>query len=212
MLKLIYLARRKPGFTVDEFVRRWRMHGAKAMAMPLWRYALGYVQAEPIRPAPVRGASEEFDAIACYTVRDDMFTGMTDEDIAGAAGIVEDELETFSGPISAVSLWVSEEQIKSGEPGGVTAFMFFKNAETARAMAQRACDAGDCNRITLNVRDDSVFGAQGNTLSYEAIVELSCCSTPALLTAVEANGQGLQVTSDLCVVTREAVLWDRLQR
>ena len=180
MLKLIYLARREPGFTVDEFVRRWRMHGAKDMAMPLWRYALGYVQAEPIRPAPVPGASEEFDAIACYTVRDDMFTGMTDEDIVGAAGLAEDELETFSGPISAVSLWVSEEQIKTAEPGGITAFMFFENAETARAMAQRAFDAGDCNRITLNVRDDSVFGAQGNTLPYEAVVELSCSNTPAL--------------------------------
>lgn len=28
MLKMIYLARRKSGFTFDEFVRRWRKHGA----------------------------------------------------------------------------------------------------------------------------------------------------------------------------------------
>ena len=58
MLKLMYLAKRKPGFTTDQFVCRWRMHGATAMAQPLWRHALGYIQAEPIRPAPIAGASE----------------------------------------------------------------------------------------------------------------------------------------------------------
>ena len=38
-----------------------------------WSQAVGYVQAEPIRPTPVPGASEDFDAIACYMVRDDAF-------------------------------------------------------------------------------------------------------------------------------------------
>ena len=42
MLKLIYLARRKPGFTVDEFVRRWRKHGALGMEQAIWRHAIGY--------------------------------------------------------------------------------------------------------------------------------------------------------------------------
>lgn len=98
MLKLIYLAKRKPGFTFDDFVRRWRMHGARAMEQPLWRHAIGYVQVEPIRPAPIAGGSEEFDAIACFMVRDNMFAEMDEGDVEGARRMAEDELETFAAP------------------------------------------------------------------------------------------------------------------
>ncbi len=92
MLKLMYLARRKPGFTVDEFIRRWRKHGALGMEQPLWRYALGYVQAEPIRPSPMVGAAEEYDAVDCFMVQDAMFSGMTADYIAGSATMAQDEL------------------------------------------------------------------------------------------------------------------------
>jgi len=34
-MKLIYLARRKPGFTPDEFTCRWRLHGARGMQQSL---------------------------------------------------------------------------------------------------------------------------------------------------------------------------------
>lgn len=211
MLKLIYLASRKPGFTSDEFVRRWRMHGAKGMAVPLWRFALGYVQAEPIRPAPIAGAAEEFDAVGCYMVADDMFTKMTEDDFAGAQMMAQDELETFSAPIATVSLWVSEQQIKAGEPGGITAFLFFKSAHRAGDTARRARDTAGLNRISLNVRDDSALGPEANTLPYEAVVELSASSIPTLAAALEAQGPGLLSTDDLGVITREAVLWDRLK-
>ena len=76
---------------------------------------------EPIRPAPLPGASDAFDAIACYMVTDDMFTRMTEADMPGALAMAEDELETFAGPIPEVSLWVREERIKPGELGGITA-------------------------------------------------------------------------------------------
>ncbi len=78
MQKLIYLAKRKPGFSFDEFVCRWRKHGAFAMGRPIWRHAIGYVQAEPIRPVPIPGASEEFDAVACYMIRDAILEGKVD--------------------------------------------------------------------------------------------------------------------------------------
>jgi hypothetical protein len=210
MLKLIYLATRKPGFTFDEFIRRWRMHGATAMATPLWRYALGYVQAEPIHPSPVAGASEAFDAIACYMVADGMFSGLTEEDMAPAAKIAEDELETFSAPIPSTSLWVREEAIRTGELGGITAFLFFGKAAPARETAERAGDVDGFERIILNLRDDVSLGPEANTLPYEAVVELSASSVPTLAAAVGANGGDLLSGSDLAVVTREAVLWNRL--
>jgi hypothetical protein len=208
MLKLIYLARRKPGFTVDEFVRRWRKHGALGMEQAIWRHAIGYVQAEPIRPAPIEGASEEFDAVACFMVREEMFTHRTEEDAASGETMAKDELETFSGPIPNVSLWVKDEQIREGELGGITAYLFFQSATSAREVAEGARDTEGLIRLILNLRDDQL--GKMNTLPYAAVIEMSACSIPALASAVGSNGKGPLSASDLAVITREAVLWDRM--
>lgn len=210
MLKLIYLAKRKPGFTFDEFICRWRMHGARGMEQPIWRQAIAYVQAEPIQPAPIAGASEEYDAIACYMVRDEIFAEMTEADKASSAFMAKDEAETFSAPIPTTALWVNEEKIKPGELGGITAYLFFKDASTAREVAVRATDAAELTRITLNLRDDSKLGPQANTLPYNAVLELSAPGIPALSAAVGSKEKGLLSAADVAVVTRDAVLWDRL--
>jgi hypothetical protein len=210
MLKLIYLADRKPGFSFDEFVCRWRKHGALGMAQPLWRYALAYVQAEPVKPAPIAGCNDEYDAIACFVVADEMFEGMTEQDVAGAMAMAEDELETFSTAIANVSLWVREEVLKPGELGGITAYLFFDTAADARRTAEQASEQSGFNRVTINERDDVSLGPEMNTLPYAAIVELSATSIPALTSALSSDGDGLLSSSSLSVVTREAVLWDRL--
>lgn len=210
MLKLIYLAKRKPGFTVDEFVCRWRRHGALGMSLPLWRFALGYVQAEPLRPAPIAGASDAFDAVACYMVSDDMFTAMGEADMPGAQQMAADELETFAGPIPQVSLWVQEEQLRAGELGGITAFLFFRDAAAARGVADRARNAAGLHRITLNLRDDNRLGPEANTLPYAAVLELAAPAVPALADAVQPGTDNLLERADVAVVTRAAVLWDRI--
>lgn len=208
MLKLIYLARRKPGLTFDQFVCRWRKHGALGMSQPIWRHALGYVQAEPIFPAPVAGVSQEFDAVACFMLSPELFSGMTEEDVAGAMAMAEDELQTFCGPVPEVSLWVTEERIRPGELGGICAYLFFASADAARAAATRAGAATGFNRIVLNLRDDSVGNM--NTLPYAAVVELSASSVSALAEALTTDGEALHAAADVTIVTRDAVLWDRL--
>lgn len=210
MLKLIYLAKRKPGLTFDEFVCRWRKHGALGMSLPLWRFALGYVQAEPIRPAPLAGASDAFDAIACYMVADSMFTDMTDDDMPGALAMAEDELETFSGPIPDVSLWVNEERVKPGELGGTTAYLFYTDPASAREIAERSRDAAGLNRVVLNLRDDESHGPGASTLPYAAVVECAAPDLSTLASSVCIGGANLLTDADLAVVTREAVLWNRL--
>lgn len=114
MIKLMYLARRKPGFSPDDFTRRWRMHGAKGMSVSMWRHAIGYSQAEPIRPVPIAGASDEYDAIACYIVKDEAFSDFLPEDAEGNAMLEQDELETFAGSIMPVAQFVNEEVLKPG--------------------------------------------------------------------------------------------------
>ena len=204
MLKLIYLANRKPGFSFDEFVRRWRMHGATGMVQPLWRHTLSYVQSEPIFPAAIAGATEAYDAIATFTVSDSLFSDMTEEDVAGTRIMADDELETFSGPIASVSLWVNEESIKAGPLGGSSAYLFLSEVNAARATAEQAKDASNLIRVTQNTADEAM--GDGNTLPYRAIIELSAASIPDLSDAVSH----LVPAADLTVVTRNAVLWDRL--
>lgn len=204
MLKLIYLANRKPDFTFDEFVRRWRMHGATGMAQPLWRHTLSYVQSEPIFPAAIEGATEAYDAVATFTVSDSLFSGMTEEDIAGTSIMLEDELATFSQPIANVSLWVNEKSIKAGPLGSYTAYLFFGELNAARATALEVKDASNLIRVTLNTADEAM--GDGNTLPYRAIVELCAVSIPEL---AESVGR-LVGAADVTVVARNAVLWDRL--
>ena len=210
MLKLIYLARRKPGFTFDEFVRRWRMHGARGMEGAFWRHVLGYVQAEPIRPSPLAGCSEDHDAIACFMLRDDAFAQPPDADEAHR--MAQDELETFSAPIPGVSLWVDEERVLDGELGGVTAYLFYRDAERAREAAERAAPAEPLTRVVLDRRrDDGPLGPGANTLPYAAVLELAATSVPALEKALGSGGEAWLAEADVSVVTREAVLWDRMR-
>lgn len=210
MLKLMYLARRRPGFTVDEFVRRWRRHGALGMQQPLWRFALGYVQSEPIRPAPLAGASQQYDAVASYMVSDDMFSSMTAEDIEGATAMAADELETFAAPIGSVSLWVREEHIQAGDRGSVGAYLFFRPGAAAQECATRLAGRPGLQRLVLNHRDDDANAPDMNALPYAAILEASAPGLAALAAAVGDAPAGLLQAADVAVVTREAVLWDRL--
>ena len=211
MLKLIYLAHRHPEFdSFDAFVRRWRLHGARGMEGDFWSQAVGYVQAEPIRPTPVAGTSEAFDAIACYMVRDDAFDAHP-PDAAEARRIAQDELETFSAPIPTTALWVNEERVLEGDLGGATAFLFFAGLETAREVGKRALASGGFDRITVNVRnDDRPFGPRQNTLPYAAIVELSAPRIASLVRALAGEHASLLSAADPAVITREVVFWDRL--
>ncbi|MGB1139454.1 MAG: hypothetical protein ACPG1A_01075 [Halioglobus sp.] len=206
MLKLIYLAQRKPGFSFDEFVCRWRQHGALGMSLPLWRFALGYVQAEPIKPSPFAAASDEYDAVCCYMVQDEMFSSMTEADLPGAAAMAADELETFSGPIPDVALWVSEETLRPGPLGGFTSYLFYTDTDKALAMARQVRDADSLSRVILNRRDDNACGPDANTLPYSAVLELSANTLSGLGVGTDER----LADADVAVITREAVLWDRL--
>ena len=169
MLKLIYLAKRKPGFSFDDFVRRWRMHGARGMEQPIWRQALAYVQAEPIRPVPLAGASEAFDAVACFALREETFAEFSEADAAGSAVMAADEAETFAAPIPTTSLWVSEERLVDGEWGGMAAYLFFADEARARDIADRLRTRSGLGRLVLNRRrDDGPLGPAANTLSLRS--------------------------------------------
>lgn len=213
MLKLMYLEKRNPALTRDQFTRRWRMHGARSMTTKFTEYSLCYSQAEPIIPSPVPGGCEDYDAIAYNMISDNAFTDpRTPETAAEGKMMTADELETFSQNISPNSiLWVREEQVKPGEPGGVTAFLFFKDADLARQAAKSCQTVSDLNRVTLNLRqtDADKYGVK-STLPFEAIVELAAKDRATLVKVATGPAASAIASADLTVYTRECMMWDRL--
>jgi len=210
MIKLLYLEKRPPGLTRDGFIKRWRKHGALGMSTAFWRHALVYVQAEPITATPIPGVSEEFDAVAYLGYGDAAFSeALTRQDNAEAAMMLNDEGETFAVPTTGVSFWLEEERLKDAEPGGVTAFLFFNDAVAGRQVAEHYQGAGNVNRVVMNKkRDDIQLGSFELTYPYQAVVEVSAVSLDALK-QVLGRAAAAWKRSDLAVVAREAVLWDR---
>lgn len=209
MMKLIYLAQKKPGFSRDAFLARWRRHGALGMAQPMWRHTIAYIQAEPIQPALVPGLSEDYDAIATFCLGDNMFADLGATDAEGSRIMAADELETFATPIPEVSLWVTEEAIKLGDLGGFGAYLFYRDATAAAAAATVAASDPRSTRVFLNHRNDNLLGERANTLPYSAIVEFATASLDELRDLLTAERE-VFCAADVAVATREAVLWDRL--
>jgi len=211
MIKLLYLEKRPPGLTRDGFIKRWRKHGALGMSTAFWRHALVYVQAEPITATPIPGVSQDFDAVAYLSYDDAAFAEpFTAQDNAESAMMMKDEDETFAVPTTGVSFWLEEERLKDAEPGGVTAFLFFNDAVAGREVAEHYQGAGNVNRVVMNrKRNDIQLGSFKLIYSYQAVVEVSAISLDALK-QVLSEGKAAWKKSDLAVVAREAVLWDRL--
>jgi hypothetical protein len=213
MVKYLYLTKRKRGFTPDAFTRRWRLHGALGMSTSFWRHYLLYVQAEPIRPAPIAGASDQYDGIACLVAQDEAFDDelLTPEDKLDGERMLKDEFDTFESPIPPVILWLVEDVLKPCERGGMAAFLFFLDAGAARHTAEFYAKKRNANRVVMNLRrNDIQLGSVKSILPYQAVVEVSASSVTRLTEVIGAIGKPADSIADLVVVTREAVMWDRL--
>jgi hypothetical protein len=209
----MYLTKRKPSFTPDEFTRRWRMHGALGMSSSFWRHYLLYVQAEPIRPVPVAGASDQYDGVAYIITRNEAFDErlLTPQDNEDGEKMLRDEYETFESPITPRILWVEEDVIRPCERGGVTAFFFLLDAGRASRTAERYAQCDRVNRVVVNRRrNDIQLGSAKSVLPYQAVVEIAASSVTHLKEVLDSIPTPVSSIADLTIITREAVLWDRL--
>ena len=116
MPKIVYIAERKPGFSEEEFVARWRQHGALSMSLPMWSNTERYVQASVVHPAPVAGASSAYDAVGvCWFYSDGQLGERSAEQLEEVRILAADELETFAQPIAPVCIAAVETVLKAGE-------------------------------------------------------------------------------------------------
>jgi hypothetical protein len=200
MSKIMYLAERKPGFSDEGFVARWRQHGALAMSLPMWSNSKRYVQASVVRPAPVAEASDAYDCVGVLWMHEDgHLSEPTAQHLQDVQTLAVDELETFAYPIAPVCMAVDETVLKAGD-APFTAYAFFKDAGGARRFAVQAAARDAARRVALNVKSPGI--GRNLLLPYEAIVEVSAKDQVAL------GGVGLGA-ADLAVVAHDVVLWPR---
>jgi hypothetical protein len=208
VIKFIYFAKRKPSWTPETFPPRWRQHGALAMSMPSWANMLLYIQADAVRPPPLAGLSTDFDGF-CYafTKSQGLFNPASPEDQANTQRVLNDELETFEGPIRPVLLFVDQQVLTEGPPGGVTAALAFNDPENAAAVADDYAGRSGAARVVLNrVREDMSIVAL--SVPYRAVVEIAAADEQALVSVLGAEGRWRE--ADVAVIARENVLWDEI--
>jgi len=209
MAKLIYLAKRKPGFTHDQFTARWRKHGALAMSLSLWRYMDGYAHADVLHPTPISGASEDYDGVGLIWVKgEDMWRNPQPGDMKDVETLLEDEKQTFSHPIPEYSLICDEEVLRDDGDGRITIFLYFNNNDQARKIAQSLSVSldKDVQRIVFNTPKN--LGAFADpVLPYRGVLELSARTGEKLRRVLHAQAPSLLQDANLAVVTRVAQLW-----
>jgi hypothetical protein len=208
MLKFMYLAKRKPGFTPEDFRLRWRQHGALAMTLPLWRNMALYIQADTIRPVPIAGASGEYDGFSYAVARDERaFKNPSPQEIADVKRLADDELETFEGPIPPIMMFVDDQVLKKGGPGGVTACLAFKDFEAAASVAKSYANKPTASRVVLNrVREDMIM--PGSNVPYRGTVEISAGDLEGLKNVL-ASDNGWRAAA-VAIVAAETILDDKL--
>jgi len=117
--KLAYLARRNPALSREQFIRRWRQHGALAMGLARWNSVGRYAQCDCL-PVPVglSRASQQYDGVGVVWFRDGKPSSQADRERMRA-----DELQTFSTYVDEIALILRERVGRDGS-GAVKANHF----------------------------------------------------------------------------------------
>lgn len=98
--KLIYLPKRNPRLTREQFVRRWRQHAAFAMGLARWSSIQRCAYWNVLPPIPgVACPAADYDGVAMSWFRDS--NGASSEH---RARLRADRLETFSDYVEMFSL------------------------------------------------------------------------------------------------------------
>lgn len=128
--KRLYLARRKPALTREQFFKRWRQHGKLAMsfmARQNWENVTAYIHFDPVREASgIAGASDDYDAIGWIRFKD-IEARKRHAQFAEARAVLEaDEDEFFSARVNTTGIVTWETVLRDGPSSGVTKFCFLK--------------------------------------------------------------------------------------
>lgn len=128
--KRIYLARRKPSLTYEQFRLRWRQHGKLAMgfmARQNWENVAAYIHFDPLRDAAgIAGTSGGYDGIGCIRFKSSDARARHVQFAEARAALEADEDDFFFERVNNTGMVTSETVLRDGPARGVTKFCFLK--------------------------------------------------------------------------------------
>lgn len=179
--KCIYLVKRNPALTEEEFPRRWRQHAKLAATTRLNNYFTGVVQCSREREADgFAGASREYDGVSLLDMRDRNATREIWDEPEQSAVLAPDELLTFSRLIRECMITTEERVTRAGPYTGVLLLRFLRRAPGLsqeqflsrwEEMLNRVELGGACGDLVSRVVSNVVIEPPPPDYSFDLIAE-----------------------------------------
>jgi hypothetical protein len=189
--KQIYLAKRHPALSREQFRPRWRNHFAIASALPRWVNVRRYAQCDAIVDVPPRvPISREYDGIGLHWFKSAEARARHIADAKSQQIMETDEDTLFSERVNNFVMPVGERILRDGPRSPFKLFVFLKRKpsvgfqdflrryDTDHAVELLA-GAGSADRVVLN-RDVAAEPRQTG-LRFEAIDEISFSTLAAAI-------------------------------
>jgi len=125
MYKLVYLARRNPEVSREDWPRIWRSHAIFASQFPVLESGIAYMRyCNRLEVPGLRGISEAHDGVAIAA--GDRLDGLNGAGFSEAdrARIDEDELRVFDMLTPNFTFYCTEAVLRDGAPGEAALFRF----------------------------------------------------------------------------------------
>lgn len=221
--KLMYLARRNPALSREQFTPRWRQHGALGMSMPRWKNIWRYVHCDVL---PEFG--EDYDGVGIVWHKSPESRRAHREDTSSQGAMEADEVQTFDQLVVNFCALMEEITVRQPQRAAHTKLIRFANRQRDVARDDFITDAAThAEKLLASSLGQSVRGFVQNHaqptetgrpwgLGYDYIEELWFDSTSD---AARARKELRGVLPGLCdgreptvVLTNEVVLYDLSDR
>lgn len=155
--KLIYLARRHPSLTREQFQARWRRHARLGMSLPRWVNIERYVHCDIVPPGKgFETVLGDQDGVGLIWHRSTSHRRAHLADTRSRLGMELDEAETFSEPIANVCLVAQEVVVRPPAPRAPWKLTRF--AETTESVVCPAGALGHVRNEPLPPESGSTWG------------------------------------------------------
>jgi hypothetical protein len=233
--KLIYLAQRRPGMSRQDFVARWRQHGALGMSRPRWKNIARYVHCDILSAgADMPGISNDYDGVGLIWHKSPQARLAHRADTSSQADMEFDEERTFREPVANFCLLATETQrlvfgviddaviklfrfLKCEDPSQRD-LLIRKTGEQRRQMlagssARRGWPIGYCMNATLAPQSEglSAWGLAADCTEefwFKEIDELVLFRQHLTADPTLLNPTDSQMASRIEVITNEVILHD----
>ena len=122
--KLMYLARRHPALSKEQFTPRWRQHGALGMSMPRWKNIWRYVHCDVLAHHSGNDDSQGYDGVGIVWHRSPEARRAHREDTSSQAAMEADEVQTFDRLVGNFCALMEEREVLARSDASVKLIRF----------------------------------------------------------------------------------------